>query len=189
MCDDFSQGDSTLRMAALSAVNHLHRPTKPAYPVWHEARARHPHGSRIQGRERAKETFSTLWSSTRAGLSTRRTHCNEISECSNHYPDNGQCKRCELERGPCPHANKAGNAGIGSGAGYGIDPVNAHSAAPWPMTSPICGNRPLSDFLNPAFPAGEMVGHQPARGGQTAKQCAQAVELKYIHDIPACHPI
>lgn len=45
--------------------NRLHRPTKLACPAWHEARARHPHGSPIQGRKQAKEILSALWSSTR----------------------------------------------------------------------------------------------------------------------------
>src|SRR3546814_6903957 len=47
----------------MSAVNHLHQPTKLACPAWHEARARHPHGSRIQGRKQATGIHSALWSS------------------------------------------------------------------------------------------------------------------------------
>lgn len=39
--------------ASNRAINHLHRPTKLACPAWREARAIHPHESRIQGRTQA----------------------------------------------------------------------------------------------------------------------------------------
>src|SRR3546814_3751696 len=65
------------RMTAWSAVNHLHQPTKLVCPAWHEARARHLHGSRIQGRKQATEMLSALWSSNRVSSVHETTRSEE----------------------------------------------------------------------------------------------------------------